>query len=102
MAKHIITLKYDTTNGFTPEEDLRVHKGDTISFELKTTPTNLNAKFEITMDDPSFFNPQKVITDNTPIEVIVALQKRTTYQCNFIGADGKPLPKQAGGGGVRP
>jgi hypothetical protein len=100
MAKHLITLKYDTTNGFTPEEDLRVHKGDTISFELKTTPTNLNAKFEITMDK-SFFNPNRV-TDNTEIEVIVGLPERTTYQCNFIGADGKPLPKQAGGGGVRP
>jgi hypothetical protein len=103
MAKHIIVLKYDTTNGFTPEEDLRVHKGDTISFELVTTPPNLNAKFEITMDS-KFFKP-KTVTDNTPIEVIEALQKRTTYQCNFSGADGEPLrigKEKQPGGGVRP
>ena len=38
MAKHTVTLKYDNKKGFIPPNDLRVSKGDTISFNLETTP----------------------------------------------------------------
>ena len=99
MAKHMITLKYDKIKGFTPPEDLKVSKGDTISFNLETIPPDPNSKFEITMDR-AFFKPEKA-TDSKEIEVIEALQKRTTYQCNLIGSDGKPMFKGEGAG-VRP
>ncbi len=103
MAKHIITLKYDEIKGFTPPDDLRVSKGDTISFNLETTPPVPNVKFEITMDR-TFFKPD-IVTDSKSIEVIEALQNRITYQCKLIGSDGKPLlitNAQQPGGGVRP
>jgi hypothetical protein len=103
MAKHIITLKYDEIKGFAPPEDLSVSKGDTISFNLETTPPVPNAKFEVTMDR-TFFKPD-VVTDSKSIEVIEVLQNRTTYQCKLIGSDGEPLfisNAQQPGGGVRP
>jgi hypothetical protein len=103
MAKHIVTLKYDNKKGFIPPDDLKVSKGDTISFNLETTPPVPNATFEVTMDG-TFFKPH-IVSDSESIEVIEVLQNRITYECKLIGSDGKPIfvtNAQQPGGGVRP
>lgn len=99
MPHHIVTLNY-SPNGFKAvPDDLGVHAGDTMSFELGIAPPD--STFKITMDTPKGFSPTEASDSTTKITVVKALT--STYTCELFDASGKKIT-QAGqaGGSVRP